>query len=108
MTRISGAVQPPLSGRVPARRPDPPEEGPVPFYKRLWRWWLPRSGRIAAVQNRLLSTLAFWVGLTPVALWMRWTKQDRLDRTTRPVGASGWNAPEGPIHTDPDRIRRPF
>jgi len=96
-----------LSGGVPARAPDPPDLSRRPFYKRWWTWWLGKSTIIAGKQNRLFSWLAYYVGLGPVAMWLRWTGQDRLDRTVRPVGSSGWNARETPIATDPDRIRRP-
>ncbi len=97
-----------VSGGVPARVPDPevvPEPGRA---KRAWRWWLGKSAIIAAKQNRIFSWLAFYAGLTSVAWWMRFRKQDRLDRTVRPVGESGWRQREEPIHTDPRRVRRPF
>lgn len=94
-----------VSGGVPARIPDPVPEGPLPFYKRFWRWWLPKAGRIAGVQNRVLAWLTFHLGMRPVGLVMR--RQDRLDRSTKPVGESGWIPREDPIHVDPDRIRRP-
>ncbi len=93
-----------FDGGVPARIPDPVAEY-VPFYKRFWRWWLPKAGRIAGVQNRALSWLTFHLGLRPVGLIMR--KKDELDRAPRPVGATGWHVRTDPIHTDPDRIRRP-
>ncbi len=96
---------PTVSGGVPARVPDPVPEGNVPFYKRFWRWWLPKAGRIAGVQNRALAWLTFHLGLRPVAVFIR--RQDRLDRATKPVGATGWKEREDPIHTDPERIRRP-
>ena len=94
-----------FNGGVPARVPDPPVNEHVPFYKRFWRWWLPKAGRIAGVQNRGLSWLTFQLGLRPVGLVMR--RRDTLDRTPRAVGATGWNVRTDPIHTDPDRIRRP-
>ena len=94
-----------VSGGVPARVPDPIPEGPVPFYKRFWRWWLPKAGRIAGVQNRALAWLTFHLGMRPVGLIIR--RQDRLDRATKPVGDSGWIPREDPIHVDPERIRRP-
>ncbi len=96
------------SGGVPARRPDPPDEGTVPGYKRAWRWWLGKSAIIARKQNRVFSWFAFQLGMRWVGLWFRWTKQDRLDRTTKPVGETGWKEREGPIHTEVRRIRRPF
>jgi len=94
-----------VSGGVPARAPDPVPEGYVPFYKRFWRWWIPKSGRIAATQNKALAWLTFHLGLRPVALFIR--RQDRLDRADTPVGETGWKVREDPIHVDPDRIRRP-
>ena len=93
-----------FNGGVPARIPDPIVET-VPFYKRFWRWWLPKAGRIAGVQNRALSWLTFQLGLRPVGIFMR--RKDELDRSPRPVGESGWNERTDPIHTEPDRIRRP-
>ena len=77
----------------------------MPFYKRFWRWWLPKAGRIAGVQNRALAWLTYHLGLRPVAVFMR--RQDRLDRAKKPVGETGWHVREDPIHVDPDRIRRP-
>jgi len=96
-----------LSGGVPARVPDPPVLPEPPLYKRWWRWWLTKAVVIGAKQNRIFSWMAFYVGLGPVAWVMRKQGQDRLDRATRPVGDSGWNTREQPIHVDPDRIRRP-
>jgi hypothetical protein len=96
------------SGGVPARRPDPPDEGDVPGYKRAWRWWLVKSTVIARKQNTVFSWLAYYLGMSWVGWWFRFTKQDRLDRATLPVGESGWKDREGPIQTDPDRVRRPF
>lgn len=95
------------SGGVPALRAEPPSPEDLPRHRRLWSWWLGKAAHIAAAQNRLLSTGAYWLGLGPVALWMRWSGQDRLDRAWRPVGPSEWKPREAPIHTDPDRIRRP-
>lgn len=94
-----------FNGGVPARIPDPPVNEKVPFYKRFWRWWLPKAGRIAGVQNRALSWLTYQLGLRPVGIFMR--KKDELDRAPRPVGDTGWSVREDPIHTDPQRIRRP-
>ncbi|MCO4771555.1 MAG: hypothetical protein KDA24_16095 [Deltaproteobacteria bacterium] len=99
----TGVAQP--SGGVPARVPDPVPEGPVPFYTRFWRWWLPKAGVIAGKQNAVLAWLTYHLGLRPVAVFMR--RQDRLDRVTKPVGETGWHEREDPIHVDPDRIRRP-
>ncbi len=93
------------AGGTPARVPDPEPPGSVPVYKRFWRWWLPKAGRIAGVQNRALAWLTFHLGLRPVAFFMR--RQDRLDRATRPVGETGWHVRTDPIHVDPARIRRP-
>jgi hypothetical protein len=107
MNDEAGASSPSLCGGVPARVPDPPQLPDPPFYKRWWTWWLGKSVIIAGKQNRILSWMAFYVGLGPVALWLRWTGQDRIDRVVRPIGESGWNTREQPIATDPDRIRRP-
>ena len=107
--QLPAAVAPvDVSGGVPARIPDP-EPGPPPNkVKRAWRWWLGKAAIIGAKQNKVFAWLAFYAGLSPVAWWMRFRKQDRLDRATRPVGDSGWNRREDPIHTDPRRARRPF
>ena len=94
-----------FDGGVPARVPDPEPEGSLPPWVVFWRWWLPKSARIAGVQNRVLAWLTFHLGLRPVAFFLR--RQDRLDRTTRPVGETGWHERTDPIHVDPDRIRRP-
>jgi len=107
MTDREQGSAPLLSGGVPARVPDPPVLPDPSFWKRWWHWWLGKSVIIAGKQNRGLSWMAFYVGLGPVALWLRWTGQDRLDRVVREVGESGWNQREKPIEVDPDRVRRP-
>jgi len=100
---------PDRSGGVPARIPDPdPTLKPPGRIKRAWRWWLTKAVIIGGKQNKVFSWLAFYMGLTSVAWWMRFRKQDRLDRTPRPVGETGWNERTEPIHTDPRRVRRPF
>ncbi len=101
-------MTPDPSGGVPARRPDPPDPATVPGWRKAWNWWLGKSAVIAGKQNTVFSWLAYYAGLSWVGWWFRVTKQDRLDRATRPVGESGWNEREGPIDTDPRRIRRPF
>jgi hypothetical protein len=65
-----------------------------------------KAGKIARVQNRVFGWLAYFIGLGPVGLILR--REDRLDRATRPVGASGWHAREESISVDPLRIKRPF
>ncbi len=101
------SLQPALSGGVPARVPDPPDLPDPPAYKRWWAWWLGKSLIIIAKQNRILAWLAYYIGLAPVALWMRWTKQDRIDRAIRAIGDTGWKPREHPIDIDPERVRRP-
>ena len=97
-----------LSGGVPARRPDPPQAEDVPSWKRAWTWWLGKSAVIARKQNSVFAWLAYYLGMSWVGWWFRWTKQDRLDRTVAPVGETGWKEREGPIEVDPRRARRPF
>jgi hypothetical protein len=94
-----------LSGGVPARVPDPPDPNEVGKIKRAWRWWLGKAAIIGAKQNRVFAWLAFYLGLSGVGFFIR--RQDRLDRATKPVGETGWKVRTEPIHTDPDRVRRP-
>ena len=61
---------------------------------------------IARKQNAALSWLAFYLGMSSVGFYIR--RQDRLDRAVRPVGETGWNPREDPIHTDRRRVKRPF
>tara|TARA_Y100001968_G_scaffold50768_1_gene41578 strand:- start:1013 stop:1342 length:330 start_codon:yes stop_codon:yes gene_type:complete len=107
MTEDSRSIAPLLSGGVEARVPDPPVLPEPPAWRRWWSWWLGKSVIIAGKQNRILCWMAFYCGIAPVALWLRWTGQDRIDRQVRPVGESGWNPREQPIAVDPDRVRRP-
>ncbi len=94
-----------LSGGVPARRPEPPPP-PSNKVKRAWRWWLGKAAKIAVKQNRVFAWLAYYVGMGPVGLRLR--REDRLDRSVKPVGDSAWHGRDGPIATDPMRIKRPF
>jgi hypothetical protein len=94
------------SGGVPARQPTQDELPEVGKVKRAWRWWLGKAAIIGAKQNKVFAWLAFWLGLTPVGVFMR--RGDRLDRTPRPIGDSEWKDRTDPIHTDPRRARRPF
>lgn len=94
-----------FEGGVPARRADPVDPRSLSSWTRFWAWWMPKAGRIAAVQNRALAWLTFHLGLRPVAFFIK--RQDRLDRAVRPVGASGWHPRPDAIPTDPQRIRRP-
>ncbi len=96
------------AGGVPARLPDPPPPEPIPAWKAAWRWWLGKSLIIIRKQNRVIGWLGYYLGLGPVALVMRWRGEDRLDRAHRPVGTTGWQRRIDPIHTDPQRIHRPF
>ena len=96
------------TGGVPARQPEPHELPEVGKVKRAWRWWLTKAAKIATVQNRVFAWMTFYLGLWPVALWFKIRRQDRLDRNPRPIGASGWNKRTDPIHTEIDRVRRPF
>ena len=96
------------SGGVPARVPDPGPPEVVPKWKAAWRWWLGKSAIIVRKQNRVIAWLAYWIGVGPVAWVMRLRGEDRLDRKTRPVGATGWHKRDEPIPIDPQRIRRPF
>jgi|GEM_PF-1617818 len=107
-TELSAPLEPRPDGGVPARRPDPPDEGPVPGYKRAWRWWLTKSVVIARKQNSVFSWLAYYGGLSMVAFWFRITKQDRLDRAVMPVGETGWKERDRPMATDLRSARRPF
>ncbi len=95
-----------LSGGVPARIPDPDPDDQPGKVKRAWRWWLGKAAIIGAKQNRVFAWLAYYLGMSSVGLWMR--HQDRIDRTTRPVGDDGWHERTEPIKNDPRRARRPF
>ena len=99
------AVVPDYSGGVLARRPDP-EPPPTSRTVRAWRWWLGKSAVIARKQNRVFAWLAYYLGMGPVGLYLR--RGDRLDRAPRPAAPSAWQEREGPIATDPMRIKRPF
>jgi hypothetical protein len=97
-----------LDGGFPARRADPEDPASVPAYLRAWRWWMAKVPNIVRIQNKVFAWLAFHLGLVWVATWFRITRQDRLDRTTRPIGATGWHPRDKPIDTDPRAARRPF
>ena len=97
--------QPHFDGGVPARRPDVDLSVRLPPWTVFWRWWLPKAGRIAGIQNRALAWMTFQLGLRPVAFFIK--RQDRLDRVARPVGETGWHPRPDPIPTEPQRIRRP-
>ena len=97
---------PATPGGVAARLPDPIPVSELPRHKRLWAWWLTKAVKIAYKQNAVLSWLAYYLGMSTVGVWMR--KQDRLDRTPRPVGESAWHPREAPIQTDRRRARKPF
>jgi hypothetical protein len=96
------------SGAVPARVADPLPTGATPRWRRAWRWWLGKSALIIRRQNRVIGLLGYYLGLGPVALFMRWRGEDHLDRARKPVGGTGWHERTEPIATDPMRIRRPF
>lgn len=98
----------PIDGGVPARRPDPIPEASVPAWLRAWQWWMVKSRRIAMAQNRGLAWMSFWIAIGPVAWVFRRTNPDPLDRQRRPAAPSAFQRREGPIHIDPQRIKRPF
>ncbi len=78
------------------------------FFKRLWIGWNGVARGILVAQNWVAMTVAWIVGIAPVALAMRVLGVDLLDRRALPEKpASHWRArTDGPL--DMKRAQRMF
>jgi hypothetical protein len=66
------------------------------MFKRMWLAWNGVSSRILSAQNAALMTVAYVLGLGPVALGMRLTGHDPLDRTgPDPKAPTYWRRRDG-------------
>ncbi len=66
------------------------------LFKRMWLRWQGVAGGILRAQNALLMTVAYFVGLGPVALVQRCAGHQNLDRApAQPDAATYWIARSG-------------
>ena len=78
------------------------------FMKTLWRRWKALAHRIIRGQNWLLMGVAYWVGMGPVAFFMRIKHEDLIDRGLGDASsASHWLPLAAPKH-DIRRAQRPW
>ena len=76
--------------------------------KTLWRRWKALAHRIIRGQNWLLMGVAYWVGMGPVAFFMRMKHKDLIDRGLGdPSSPSHW-LPLADQKQDIRRAQRPW
>ncbi len=76
-------------------------------FKRMWLWWQGVAAGILWFQNALLMTVAYVVGVGPVAVGFRLLRRPLLDRAPAVVGAkSHWVARSGKPMTMDEAARQ--
>ena len=71
-------------------------DGVLERFKRMWLGWQGIAQGILRGQNLLLMTVAYFVGLTPVAVAFRLAGRQLIDRSPAdPAAKSYWNPRDG-------------
>jgi hypothetical protein len=78
------------------------------LFKRMWIGWNTGVRRVMGVQSTLLMGVAYFVGMGPVALALRLTRRDLLDRGPAPAGASTYWLKRDGKALDMNRAARQF
>ena len=78
------------------------------LFKRMWVGWQGATRGILVAQNAVLMTVAYVLGLGPVALAWKVMRRSMLDRAPAdPKAASYWRARKG-TPMSMDEANRPF
>lgn len=77
-------------------------------FKRMWLWWQGVAQGILWAQNAAVMTIAYFVGLGPVALGFRLSGRKLLDRAPPPSGAASFWVPRSGQPQTMDEAARQF
>ncbi len=78
------------------------------LFKRLWSLWNRGLRGLLALQSRVIMTLAYFIGVGPVAIVFRLTGRQLLDRGDPPPGATTFWVPRTTGEATMKDASRPF